>query len=387
MDTVLWPADRSHWETEVLLRWRVCSASVHCSIWESRQRLLASRSFEARGRRTGVWEDFEDSLCRLINPDIHDALIELSKLDGAFVVRGDGCIRSAVSTNLEVVNMQEQNLTHLLASGMLIVALTALGLIAAHLVSRRVLAWAQSLKRIREARRQQLVTLIYVVQWILIVLLVGSAVLMALGTFGVNITPLLASVGVAGLALSLGAQSLIKDLIGGVLIIVENQYAIGDSITVGGVSGDVERITLRSTQVRALNGDLYIVPNGEVRVLANQTKGWSRAVVEVGVAYEEDLDHALDVLRTSAATFAHAPAFEASLLEPPQVLGPVSLGDSAVILRVAVKTEPGKQWEIGRELRKVILAACEREGVSLPYPRQEVWVRSAEREGTVSLEE
>jgi small-conductance mechanosensitive channel len=283
--------------------------------------------------------------------------------------------------------MQDDNLTHLLASTVLIVALTASGLIAVHLASRRALAWALSLKRVRQARRQQMVTLIHVVQWTLVILLVGSAVLMLLGTFGIDITPLLASMGVAGLAIGLGAQSLIKDLIGGVLIIVENQYAVGDFVTVGSASGEVERITLRVTQVRGRNGDLHIVPNGEVRILANQTKGWSRAVVEVGVAYEEDLERALDVLRASGEAFAQDPAFGASLLEPPQVMGPTSLGDSAVILRVEVKTEPGKQWEIGRELRKFVLAACEREGVSLPYPRQEVWVRSPECKGTLSPEE
>jgi small-conductance mechanosensitive channel len=283
--------------------------------------------------------------------------------------------------------MQGENLTHLLASTLLIVALTALGLIAVHLASRRALAWTRALKRIRTARRQQFATLINIVQWTLVVLLVGSAVLMLLGTFGIDITPLLASVGVAGLAISLGAQSLIKDLIGGVLIIIENQYAVGDYITVGSASGEVERITLRMTQVRARNGDLHIVPNGEVRILANRTKGWSRAVVEVGVAYEEDLGRALDVLRASGEAFAQDPAVGSSLLEPPQVMGPMSLGDAAVILRVEVKTEPGKQWEIGRELRRHILADCEREGVSLPYPRQEVWVRSLEHDGAVSAEE
>jgi len=283
--------------------------------------------------------------------------------------------------------MDGENLTHLLASALPIVALTALGLIAVHLASRRVLAWTQALTGVRAARRRQLVTLINIIQWTLIVLLVGSAVLMLLGTFGIDITPLLASVGVAGLAISLGAQSLIKDLIGGLLIIIENQYAVGDFITVGSASGEVERITLRTTQVRARNGDLHIVPNGEVRVLANQTKGWSRAVVEVGVAYEEDLERALDVLRASGEAFAQDPVLGTSLLEPPQVLGPMTLGDTAVILRVEVKTEPGKQWEIGRELRKRILADCEREGVSLPYPRQEVWVRGLEQDGAVSAED
>jgi small conductance mechanosensitive channel len=207
---------------------------------------------------------------------------------------------------------------------------------------------------------------------------------MLLGTFGIDITPILASVGVAGLAVSLGAQTLIKDLIGGLLIIVENQYAVGDFVAVGGVSGDVERITLRTTQIRGRNGELHVVPNGEVRILTNETKGWSRAVVEVGVAYEEDLDRALEVLRGSVEAFAQDPAFAKSLLEPPRAMGPMSLGDTAVIMRVEVKTEPGRQWEIGRELRKRILADCEREGVSLPYPRQEVWVRGLEHEAAVS---
>jgi small conductance mechanosensitive channel len=283
--------------------------------------------------------------------------------------------------------MPDENLTHLLTSGALIVALTTLGLVVAHLLGKRAIAWTGVVRGIRESRRQQLVTLTHIIQWTAVVLLVGSAVLMLLGTFGIDITPLLASVGVAGLAISLGAQSLIKDLIGGVLIIVENQYAVGDVITIGTSSGVVERITLRTTQFRARNGDLHIVPNGEVRVLANRTKGWSRAEVEVGVAYEQDLEHALDVLRASAGDFAQMPAFSESLLEPPQVLGPMSLGDSAVILRVEVKTEPGKQWEISRELRKFILAACEREGVSLPYPRQEVWVRSPDGGGPGYSEE
>ena len=280
--------------------------------------------------------------------------------------------------------MEGENLTRLLASAALVVALMVLGLLIVHVAGRRALAWARDLRRVRSARRQQLVTLINVVQWVVVVLLVGSAVLMLLGTIGVDITPLLASVGVAGLAVSLGAQSLIKDIIGGVLIIVENQYAVGDFVTLGTASGEVERITLRTTQLRGRNGDLFIVPNGEVRILANETKGWSRAVVEVGVAYEEDLERALAVLRASAEAFAQDPAIRDSLLEPPRVMGPMRLGDAAVILRVEAKTEAGRQYELGRELRMRILADCERKDVRLPYPRQEVWVRGLDHEAEIS---
>jgi small-conductance mechanosensitive channel len=277
-----------------------------------------------------------------------------------------------------VKEMVQNDLVRVLASSVLIVALTALGLLMMRVVRKRFLSWIQSLDTVAEDRRQQLTTLIQLFHWILVVVLVVSALFMLLGTFGIDVTPLLASAGVVGLAISLGAQTLFKDFIGGLLIILENQYAVGDTISVGSVRGQVERITLRATLVRAINGDLHIVPNGEVRILANQTRDWSRAVMDIGVAYEESLDRALAVLAATAEEFARDPAYEADLLEPPQVMGPVALGDSAVMLRLMAKTVPGRQWEVGRELSKFVLAACERESVELPYPRQEVWLRTPE---------
>jgi small-conductance mechanosensitive channel len=265
-----------------------------------------------------------------------------------------------------------------LAAGGVIVALAALGLVIVFSLARRGQHTLQALKRVREARRQQLVTLVQILKWTANILILVTALLMFLSNFGLDITPLLASAGVAGLAISLGAQSLIKDFVGGLLILMENQYAVGDCIAVGNVSGQVEQITLRATYVRALDGDLHIVPNGEVRIVANRTKGWSAVVVDVGVAYEEDLDRALRVLEDAAAAFAEDPALGPDLVEAPQVLGVTGLGDSAVIVRLRVKTSPGKQWVIGRQLRKFLLATCEREGVTLPYPRQEVWVRAAQ---------
>jgi small-conductance mechanosensitive channel len=269
-----------------------------------------------------------------------------------------------------------------LVSSALIIAVAALGLAVVQFLSKRILRVLQSQEPLREARRQQMVTLVQILRWGARVLIVGSALLMLLSTFGVDITPLLASVGVAGLAVSLGAQTLIKDLIGGFLILAENQYAVGDSIQVGTVSGQVERITLRATYVRAIDGYLYVVPNGEVRIVANQTKEWSRALVDVGVAYEEDLDRALRVLVETAEAFAQDSDIGPELLEPPQVLGPLSLGDWAITVRVMVKTQPGKHWGVARELRKRLLAACEREGITLPYPRQEVLLRRLESDGS-----
>ena len=276
--------------------------------------------------------------------------------------------------------MDQNELVRLLASAVLIVALTGLGLYVVRLVRRRLLAWTKVVDTVRDPRRKQLTTIIQLLHWIVVVALVISAVLTLLATFGIDITPLLASAGVAALAVSLGAQTVIKDFIGGLLIILENQYAVGDFVSVTGIEGRVEHITLRATQVRGLNGDLHIVPNGEVRVLTNKTRDWSRVMLDVGVAYEEEMDRALSVLEAASEAFAQDPAFALDVLEPPEVLGPVGLGDSAVNIRIAVKISPGKQWEIGRALRKAVLAACEREGVELPYPRQEVWVRTPGQE-------
>jgi small-conductance mechanosensitive channel len=271
--------------------------------------------------------------------------------------------------------MKVDGLSAHLASCALIAGLTILALALVHLISKRVLRFAHSIEHVREARRQQLVTLIQVLQWIIGLAIVGSALLTLLSTFGVDITPLLASAGIAGLAVSLGAQTLIKDLIGGFLILVENQYAVGDSIQVNNVSGQVERITLRTTYVRDINGHLHVIPNGDVRAVANMTRGWSRALVDVGVAYEEDQDRVLSVLEEISAEFAKDPTFGPRLLDQPQVLGPLSLGDWAITVRVMVKTQPGKQWEVARELRKRINTTFAQEGITMPYPRQEVLVR------------
>jgi small-conductance mechanosensitive channel len=262
-----------------------------------------------------------------------------------------------------------------LVHGGLIILLAALGLVVVHLVGRRSLRFFSALDRVSDARRQHVVTLIHAARWIANVAIIVTALIMLLGTFGVNITPLLASAGVAGLAVSLGAQTLIKDLLGGILVLTENQYAVGDIIQVGSVLGQVEQITLRTTHIRGTDGSLNIVPNGEVRIVANQTRDYSRALVDIGVAYEEDLDRVLTLLTQSLPAFAADPRFAPDLVAAPQVQGPMSLGDSAITVRILVNTRPGKHLEIGRELRKFVLAVCEREGVNLPYPRQELMVR------------
>jgi small-conductance mechanosensitive channel len=254
-----------------------------------------------------------------------------------------------------------------------VVVLAALGVLAVQLARTR-LARVLEGSGVTPIRRKQCHTVVQVVSWVVNAGIVTVAVMMLLSHF-VDIAPLLASLGVVGLALSLGAQTLIRDLIGGMLVLIENQYAIGDVIQVGDISGSVEHFTLRVTYVRSVEGKLHVIPNGEIRIVSNITRHWSRAMVDLGVAYEEDLDRVLAVLEREAEAFTQDPQVADLLIEAPSVIGPLSLGDWAVTVRVMVKTLPGKHWDVGRILRKRLLAACDREAITLPYPRQEVLVR------------
>jgi small-conductance mechanosensitive channel len=256
-----------------------------------------------------------------------------------------------------------------------VVVLAALGVLAVQFARTRLLRTLEGTSA-TPIRRKQWHTVVQVVSWVVNAGIITVAVMMLLSRF-VDIAPLLASLGVVGLALSLGAQTLIKDLIGGMLILIENQYAIGDVIQVGDIAGSVEGFTLRVTSVRSVEGKLHVIPNGEIRIVSNITRHWSRAMVDLGVAYEEDLDRVLAVLGQEAEAFAQDPEVAEQLIEAPSVIGPLSLGDWAVTVRVMVKTLPGKHWGVGRILRKRLLAACDREGIVLPYPRQEVLVRGS----------
>lgn len=206
-----------------------------------------------------------------------------------------------------------------------------------------------------------------------IVILVFAAIL-TLDVF-MDIGPLLAGAGVIGLAVSFGSQSLVKDMISGFFILSENQFDIGDVIEVAGLSGAVERITLRVVHLRDLEGVLHIVPNGQITTVSNKTRGWSRAVVDIGVGYGSDIDQALDILRDEARRFGEDPAWRTRLDGDPEVVGVQLLGDSAVTLRVMIRTQPGMQWEVAREFRRRAKKRLDREGIEIPFPQRTVHVR------------
>ncbi len=193
-----------------------------------------------------------------------------------------------------------------------------------------------------------------------------------LGRLGINITPILASAGVLGLAVAFGAQTLIKDFLSGFFILLENQYRIGDVIVIDGVGGVVERITLRVTVLRDLQGTVHYIPNGTMARISNMTQGWSRVVLEVGVSYSENLDRVIRVLKDLLAQLKADPAWGPALLDEPEVSGVESLGESSIDVRVLVKTRPMKQWDVARELRKRIKARFDQEGIEIPFPQRVV---------------
>lgn len=235
-------------------------------------------------------------------------------------------------------------------------------------------------KRIPEPERKaRLITVTELAGWTarLFVLIVGLG--MGLSVLGIDITPLVASVGIAGLALSLGAQQLVQDVIAGIFILIEDQFHVGDSVAINGIAGTVEGFSLRTTRVRDLNGTLHFIPNSQIRILSNRTAAWSRAVVDVGVSYGSDLDHVTRVLENVAEQLAVEDPQQEMFIERPQVLGPESFGDSSIGFRLIARVQPGKQWEAQRLMRRRIKAAFDQEGIEIPFPQVDVHLKNGGR--------
>jgi len=199
-------------------------------------------------------------------------------------------------------------------------------------------------------------------------------VILTLDTF-LDIGPLLAGAGIIGLAISFGAQSLVKDVIAGFFILFEHQFDVGDVIEVAGKSGGVERMTLRVVMLRDISGTLHIIPNGQITTVSNQTRGWSRAVVDIDIDYTDDVERALEVLRDEVQLFSGEKRWSARLDGPPEVVGLQRLGHDAATLRVLLRTHPGRHWEVGREFLLRAKHRLDREGFSAPVATRAVVVR------------
>jgi moderate conductance mechanosensitive channel len=195
------------------------------------------------------------------------------------------------------------------------------------------------------------------------------AILMILDELGIPTGPLLASAGIVGIALGFGAQALVRDIISGVFMLVEDQYGVGDVVDLGDASGVVEAVGLRVTRVRDVDGTVWYIRNGEVMRVGNRSQGWARAVLDVGVAYGEDIARAERVLLGVAQDLKTDEQFGPLVLEEPEMWGVESMTADSVVLRLVVKTQPLQQWTVARELRRRIKERLDAEGVRLASPQ------------------
>lgn len=219
-------------------------------------------------------------------------------------------------------------------------------------------------KTLSQVLRSSSTVLIWVVAWAMI-----------LGELGINLGPLIAGAGIAGVAIGFGAQSLVKDFLSGMFMLIEDQYGVGDVVDAGEATGTVEAVSLRTTRLRDVNGTVWHIPNGNIVRVGNMSQQWARALLDVGVAYGTDIDKARTVIKRVADEMWGEPAWRGQFLEEPEVWGVEQLGVDAVAIRLVVKTLPGEQWGVMRELRRRLFDAFNAEGIEIPFPQRSVWIR------------
>jgi len=225
-------------------------------------------------------------------------------------------------------------------------------------------------------------TLTGIIAKVLIISVWCMLIMVFLRRLGIDIAPLIAGAGVAGLAMGFGAQELVRDVIAGFFILLDNQVRVGDAATINGTSGLVEKIDLRTIVLRDLTGTVHIFQNGKINSLSNMTKEWSAAVFDIGVAYKENIDRVIEVMKETADELRADPAYKERILEPLEVFGVDNFADSAVVMKARIKTLPGAQWTVGREYRRRLKKAFDGAGIEIPFPhRTLVW-----NEGKTAIE-
>ena len=237
----------------------------------------------------------------------------------------------------------------------------------------RLVALAQTRGEVPMEARKRAETLVRLLRQGVIILVWVVGALVALREIGLEIGPILASVGVAGLAVGFGGQNLVRDVIAGFFLILENQVRVGDVAIVNGTGGLVERLSFRTIVLRDLQGTVHVFPNGGINTLANMTLTWSAFVFDIGVAYKEDVDRVIPIMRRVGEEMRADKVFGPSIMEDIEIFGVDDFADSAVVIKGRIKTVPIKQWDVGREYRRRIKQAFDREGIEIPFPHRTLY--------------
>lgn len=282
-----------------------------------------------------------------------------------------------------VTRVLDRSFDWLSTSGIRVVLIATTMIVAFSLLQRGM----AKLRRLYEgalpdpAEIQRASTLTQIVRDVARIAIFFVGVMMILSEMGIDLKPMLAAAGLGGLAIGFGAQSLVKDVISGFFILLENSIRVGDVVEVAGVSGLVEQIELRSIRLRDLAGNVHVVPNGVIDKVKNMTKDYSYYVFDVGVAYREDVDEVMATLKSIADELQADPAFKDDILDPLEMLGVDQFAHSAVIIKCRVKTQPIKQWRIGREMNRRIKKTFDAKGIEIPFPHQTIYWGEA-KQGT-----
>jgi len=234
----------------------------------------------------------------------------------------------------------------------------------------------QATPLLTERRRQRTETIGSVLRSVTSLLVFSVATSMVLSELGFDLGPIIASAGIVGVALGFGAQNLVKDFLNGMFMILEDQYGVGDAIDAGEASGIVEAVGLRTTRLRSVDGTVWHIRNGEIIRIGNMSQGWSRALLDISVAYDTDTDLATRTIKAVADGVWRDPQFAKVVLEEPEVWGVENLGIDGIAIRLVVKTAPLEQWVVARELRRRIKTAFEEAGIEIPFPQRSLWLRT-----------
>ena len=237
------------------------------------------------------------------------------------------------------------------------------------------------------ATRKRVTTLMNVLRTVAVVVIWGVVVVVALEQVGLAVGPILAAAGVVGLAVGFGAQNLVRDVISGFFLILENQVRVGDVAIINGTGGLVEAVTFRTVVLRDLSAVVHVFPNGAITTLSNMTKGWSAYVINMGVAYKEDTDRVSEVMRQVADEMKADPDYGPSMLDTIEIFGVDDFADSAVMIKARLKTIPIKQWGVGREYRRRLKKAFDANGIEIPFPHLSVYMGEVSRPFDVLMRE
>jgi small conductance mechanosensitive channel len=270
-----------------------------------------------------------------------------------------------------------------LASHGLIIAVALLAAWAALRLTRGFVGRAfAGLASGRDGEMQKRVeTLAVLVRYTATVAILAVTTLVVLGELGVDLAPLIAAAGVIGVAVGFGSRQLVEDVIGGFFLLVEDQVRVGDVIEVAGHAGLVEAVTLRTIRLRDLSGHVHFVRNGQITAVVNMTKDFSNYVFDVGVAYRENVDEVISILKSVDEDLRSDPEYRDDILEPLEVFGLDRFAESAVIVKARSKTLPIKQWRVGREFNRRLKQAFDQRGIEIPFPHVTVYAGQA-KDGT-----